>query len=123
MNTCHIWKPFSLLVLFLLLLSPCVSADAIKDRMIQRLPAIAELKTKGIIGEDNRGYLGFVTGNRVMEEVVVAENKDRRAVYEIFAKQQNTGLDVVESVQGARKAEKANPGEFYQNRDGQWVKK
>jgi hypothetical protein len=123
MNSRNLWKMISLLMLFLLLLSPCALADAIKDRMLQRLPAIADLKTKGIIGEGNRGYLGYVTGNRVMEDVIAAENADRKTVYEIFAKQQNTSLDVVETVQGTRKAEKANPGEFYQNREGQWIKK
>ncbi|OGR20908.1 MAG: hypothetical protein A3J85_05010 [Desulfobacula sp. RIFOXYA12_FULL_46_16] len=123
MNTRNIWKIVLLLMIFLLLSSPCVLADAVKDRMLQRLPAIADLKTKGIIGEDNRGYLGFVTGNRVMEDVIAAENADRKTVYEIFAKQQNNSLDVVETVQGARKAEKTAPGEFYQTLDGQWVKK
>ncbi len=123
MNGRNLWKMIPLLMLFLLLLSPCALADAIKDRMLQRLPAIADLKTKGVIGEDNRGYLGYVTGNRAMEDVIAAENADRKTVYEIFAKQQNTGLDVVETVQGARKAEKANPGEFYQNREGNWIKK
>ena len=123
MNRRNLWKMIPLLMLFLLLLSPCALADAVKDRMLQRLPAIADLKTKGIIGEDNRGYLGYVTGNRAMEDVIAAENADRKTVYEIFAKQQNTGLDVVETVQGARKAEKANSGEFYQNREGQWIKK
>jgi uncharacterized protein YdbL (DUF1318 family) len=123
MNGRNLWKMIPLLMLFLLLLSPCALADAVKDRMLQRLPAIADLKTKGIIGEDNRGYLGYVTGNRTMEDVIAAENADRKTVYEIFAKQQNTSLDVVETIQGARKAEKANPGEFYQNREGQWVKK
>lgn len=123
MNGRNLWKMIPLLILFLLLLSPCALADAIKDRMLQRLPAIADLKTKGIIGENNRGYLGYVTGNRILEDVIAAENADRKTVYEIFAKQQNTSLDVVETVQGARKAEKANPGEFYQNREGQWVKK
>ena len=123
MNGRILWKIIPLLMLFLLLLSPCALADAVKDRMLQRLPAIADLKIKGIIGEGNRGYLGYVTGNRVMEDVIAAENADRKTVYEIFAKQQNTSLDVVETVQGARKAEKTNPGEFYQNREGQWVKK
>jgi uncharacterized protein YdbL (DUF1318 family) len=123
MNGRNLWKMIPLLMLFLLLLSPCAFADAVKDRMLQRLPAIADLKTKGIIGEDNRGYLGYVTGNRPMEDVIAAENADRKTVYEIFARQQNTDLDVVETVQGARKAEKANPGEFYQNREGQWIKK
>lgn len=123
MNTRKLLNMVPLLIIYILISSSYVSADAIKDRMIQRLPAIADLKTKGIIGEDNRGYLGFVTGSRVMEDVIAAENADRKAVYEIFAKQQNTSLDVVEAVQGSRKAEKANPGEFYQNREGQWVKK
>lgn len=123
MNTRKLVKTIPFLMIFLLVLPSYVAADPIKDRMIKRLPVIADLKTKGIIGEDNRGYLGFVTGNRAMEDVIAAENADRKAVYEIFAKQQNTGLEVVETVQGARKVEKANPGEFYQNREEQWVKK
>ena len=123
MNTHKLLKMAPLLMIFLLLSISYVSADEIKDRMVQRLPVIADLKTKGIIGEDNRGYLGFVSGNRVMEDVIAAENADRKTVYEIFAKQQNNSLDVVETVQGARKAEKTAPGEFYQTLDGQWVKK
>jgi len=123
MNTRKLFKTTLFLLIFFLLSSSYGLADGIKDRMIKRLPAIADLKTKGIIGETNRGYLGFVSGNKVMEDVIAAENADRKAVYEIFAKQQNTSLEVVETVQGTRKADKANPGEFYQNREGQWVKK
>lgn len=123
MNTRKLLNRVLFLMIFLLLSSSYVAADDIKDRMIKRLPAIADLKTKGIIGEDSRGYLGFVTGNRTMEDVIAAENADRKTVYEVFAKQQNTSLEIVETVQGARKAEKANPGEFYQNREGQWIKK
>ncbi len=123
MNTRKLLNMFPLFIVFILISSSYVSADAIKDRMIQRLPVIADLKTKGIIGEDNRGYLGFVAGSRPMEDVIAAENADRKSVYEIFAKQQNTTLEIVETVQGTRKAEKANPGEFYQSREGQWVKK
>ncbi|MFA5903364.1 MAG: YdbL family protein [Desulfobacula sp.] len=122
MDTRKLLNIISLLIIFLFS-SSYVFADSVKDRMIQRLPAIADLKIKGIIGENNRGYLGFVSGSRTMEDVIAAENADRKSVYEIFAKEQNTGIDVVETVQGARKAEKANPGEFYQNREGQWVKK
>ncbi|OFZ59525.1 MAG: hypothetical protein A2328_11750 [Bdellovibrionales bacterium RIFOXYB2_FULL_36_6] len=123
MNTHKLLKMAPLLMIFLLLSISYIRADEIKDRMVQRLPVIADLKTKGIIGEDNRGYLGFVSGNRVMEDIIAAENNDRKTVYGIFAKQQNTSLEVVETIQGARKAEKANSGEFYQNREGQWVRK
>jgi hypothetical protein len=107
----------------LMVLSQPLGAQGIKERMIARIPVIADLKTKGIIGEDNRGYLGFVTAQRVEEALVAAENTDRRMVYEHFAKQQNTTLAVVEKIQANRKAEKANPGEFFQNPAGAWVKK
>ncbi len=123
MNIRKIFKIHVLLIICLIVSSQFALADGIKDRMKQRLPVIADLKTKGIIGEDNSGYLGFVTGAKAQEEVVAAENKDRKTVYSHFAQQQNTTIDVVEKVQANRKAEKATPGEFFQNPDGSWHKK
>jgi hypothetical protein len=81
------------------------------------------LKTKGIIGENNSGYLGFVTTARDKEDIVTAENKDRKAIYTHFAKQQNTTLDVVEKVQANRKAQRTKPGAFFQKPDGSWHKR
>ena len=52
--------------------------NAIKAEMEKRLPAIVELKSKGIVGEDNSGYLQFVGGKREKEAVVQAENQDRK---------------------------------------------
>jgi uncharacterized protein YdbL (DUF1318 family) len=123
MNIRNTTKIFVLLIVCLIVSSQFVCAAGIKERMKQRLPAIADLKSKGIIGENNKGYLGFITGKRVQEEVVAAENKDRKKVYEHFAKQQNTTIDVVEKVQAKRKADKAKPGQFYQNNTGKWIKK
>ncbi len=111
------------LLLILCLFVTQVAFGGVKERMKERLPVIAQLKTKGIIGENNQGYLGFVSGTRENEALIAAENKDRKAVYTYFAKQQNTKLEVVEQVQGKRKAEKAKPGEFIQNAGGSWVKK
>jgi len=98
-------------------------AGDIKQRMKKRLPAIAALKTKGIIGENNRGYLGFVTKVRAKEDVIAAENKDRKKIYTYFAKQQETTLDFVEKIQAKRKADRVHPGEFFQKPNGTWVKK
>lgn len=117
------FKILVMLIFGMMVCSQLAAADGIKERMKERLPAIAELKAQGIVGEDNRGYLGFVGGKKAMEDVVNAENKDRNAVYAYFAKQQNTTIDVVEQVQAKRKAEKAGPGEFFQMPDGKWVKK
>ncbi len=113
----------SLLVSLALLFVSQAAIAGIKERMNARLPVIADLKTKGIIGENNQGYLGFVTENRTQQALIAAENKDRKAIYSYFAKQQNTTLETVEKIQAARKAKKAKPGEFVQNPDGAWVRK
>ncbi len=123
MNIRKIFKISVLLILCLIVSSQFALAAGIKDRMKQRLPAIADLKAKGIIGEDNSGYLGFVTGAKAQEEVIAAENKDRKTVYSHFAKQQKTTINIVEKIQAKRKAERTKPGEFFQNPDGSWHKK
>lgn len=119
----NIFKLHILIIVCLVVSSQLALAGGIKERMKQRLPVIADLKAKGIIGEDNKGYLGFVTGARAQEAVIAADNKDRKMIYSHFAKQQNTSLEVVEKVQAKRKAERAKPGEFFQNPDGSWQKK
>ncbi|MBW2655332.1 MAG: YdbL family protein [Deltaproteobacteria bacterium] len=119
----NIFKLHILIIVCLVVSSQLALAAGIKERMKQRLPVIADLKAKGIIGEDNKGYLGFITDTRAQEGVIAADNKDRKMIYTHFAKQQNTSLEVVEKVQAKRKAERAKPGEFFQNPDGSWHKK
>jgi uncharacterized protein len=99
------------------------SLEEIKQNMIDRAPVIKSLKLKGIIGEDNHGYLAFVGSARTQEALIAAENADRKVVYAYFAQNKNTSLTVVETVQGKRKAGEADAGEFIQNPDGSWHKK
>lgn len=99
------------------------SMAGIKERMKQRLPVIVELKAKGIVGENNQGYLAFVTGETREDALVASENKDRKAIYAHIAKQQNTSLVVVEKRRAITLAERAVPGEFIQNTAGAWIKK
>lgn len=123
MNIRHIVKIQILIVLCLAVSIQMASAAGIKERMKARVPVIAELKAKGIVGENNRGYLAFVGSARASEDVIAAENKDRKAIYSHFAKKEKTTLDVVEKVQAERKAQKTKPGQYYQSPDGSWVKK
>jgi len=123
MNIQKIFKIYVLLIVCLIVSSQLAFAAGIKERMKQRLPVIADLKTKGIIGEDNKGYLGFVTSTRAQDGVVAAENTDRKMIYKHFAKQQNTTINVVEKIQAKRKAAKTKPGEFFQKQDGSWHKR
>ena len=119
----RIFNIYVLIIICLVISTQIALASGIKERMKQRLPAIAALKAKGIVGENNRGYLGFVSSTKAQEDVIAAENKDRKMIYTYFAKQQETTLDKVEGIQAKRKAAKAKSGEFIQNPDGAWVKK
>lgn len=123
MNNRRFFKLYVLIIIALMISFQFAFAGGIKQRMKQRLPAIAALKTKGIIGENNRGYLGFVTKKKAQEDVIAAENKDRKKVYTYFAKEQETTLDIVEKIQAKRKADRTSSGEFFQKPNGTWVKK
>ncbi len=115
---------FNLIVVVCLMISSQIAfAEGIKQRMKQRLPEIAKLKKNGIVGENNRGYIGFVTSARDQEQLIADENKDRKRIYSHFAKQQKTTVDVVEKIQARRKAEKTKPGQYYQKKGGEWTKK
>ena len=91
--------------------------------MKDRLPVIIDLKNKGIIGENNLGYLEFVGADREKQGVVLEENKDREAVYKAIAKNQNTTVEKVGKRRAQQIAEKANPGEWLKNEKGEWYQK
>ncbi|MGD2184889.1 MAG: YdbL family protein [Desulfobacterales bacterium] len=101
------------------------SADinAIKASMKKRLPVIEALKAKGILGENNRGYLEFVGSKKESADVVAAENKDRKAVYAAIAKQQGTTVEVVGTHRARQIVLKADPGEWLQDANGKWYQK
>ena len=99
------------------------SADDIKARMKNRLPVIKELKAKGIVGEDNKGNLKFVGEKQANADVVAAENKDRKTVYEAIAKQQGSTAELVGKRRALQLAKKANKGEWVQDANGKWIQK
>ena len=68
--------------------------------MKQRLPQIVNLKNRGVVGETNAGYLGFVTAKKEKQDVVAAENQDRKAIYTKIAKQQNVSIQLVQKRAG-----------------------
>lgn len=96
---------------------------AIKAEMEKRLPAIVELKSKGIVGEDNSGYLQFVGGKREKEAVVQAENQDRKKVYSAIAEKEGVSINQVGQRRAKHIAEKSKKGEWLQDQDGKWHQK
>ena len=114
---------FVYLICFSVTLGSIAWAGGIKERMLQRQPVILELKDKGIIGETVNGYLGFVSSQHTGEDVVSAENQDRKEIYTRIAQQQNLSLDLVATRRGQQLIERTSPGHFFQNASGAWVKK
>lgn len=97
--------------------------DAIKDRMLDRLPVINELKAQGLVGENNQGFLEFRTGQKPQADVVKAENADRLEVYKTIAARQNTAPEFVGQARAAQIAGKESPGVWIQGADGAWKQK
>ena len=97
--------------------------DPIKDRMLARLPEVNALKAKGLLGENNKGYLEFVGGQQEKAALVASENADRRQVYAAIAKQQGTSADLVGARRAMQIAESAAPGAWLQNAKGSWQQK
>jgi uncharacterized protein YdbL (DUF1318 family) len=98
-------------------------AASLKERFIQRLPVIQELKQKGIVGENNQGFLAYRSNDKARQDLVDAENADRRKVYEAIAKQQKTTVEVVGQRRAMQIAQKAKSGEWLQAADGKWYRK
>ena len=99
------------------------ASDSIKQRMIDRLPIIKALKDKGVVGENNMGFLEFIGDQEERADVVAAENKDRKLVYEAIAKKQGATPEVVGKHRAAQISGRALAGEWLQDANGKWYKK
>jgi uncharacterized protein YdbL (DUF1318 family) len=115
----------SLLLSFMLIsgASAFAGANEIKAQMRARLGDISTLKAQGIVGENNRGYLEFRSGDRSKAAVVNAENSDRSQVYSQIAQQQRTTVDLVGKRRALQIAQTARPGEWLQDGNGRWYQK
>ncbi|NCD26033.1 MAG: DUF1318 domain-containing protein [Deltaproteobacteria bacterium] len=112
-----------ILLLTLLVWTGGVHASDIKARMTARLPVINALKTQGLIGENNQGYLEFRSGQRPHADVIAAENQDRKTVYAAIAARQNASVDLVGQTRAAQIASSEPTGFWVQEPSGAWKKK
>ncbi len=117
-------KSAILLAIFSLVLFTGVSwGDDIKTRMAKRLPVIMDLKARGIVGENNQGYLAYPKGGEEQKAVVDAENADRKLVYQAIANKQGSSAEHVGKRRAMQITEKADPGQWLQDEKGKWFKK
>lgn len=97
--------------------------NAIKQQMEKRRSLIVELKNKGIVGEDKMGYLQFIGGKREKEDVVKAENQDRRKVYEAIAQKEGVTPEQVGQRRALQITNQARHGDWLQDQNGKWYQK
>jgi len=112
-----------LFIAYGLFLVTVAHSASIKDRMAARIPAINALKDQGIIGENNKGYLEYRSGNHPQQELVQAENADRATVYGAIGKSQGAPAALVGARRAKMIAENGQAGHWYQKSDGSWYKR
>lgn len=93
------------------------------------IPAFAQsldqAKAQGLVGEQLNGYVGIVTSSASsdLRNMVNDINQQRRTLYQRSAQEASVTLEVFEARTGQRLQERAKPGEFIQNKNGQWQRK
>ncbi len=115
------WLVMSMAAFFLA--SPVAAlAGDVKERMAARAPEILKLKSQGLVGENNQGYLE-IRGGDGAGGLVAAENKDRQMVYQAIAAKTGGSVAQVGQRAAAKRAQVAGAGEWLQKPSGEWYRK
>jgi uncharacterized protein len=112
-------------------LAAAVCADTkaeITDRMAKRLDALKKEKAAGKIGETFDGLVEAVkaeslTDDKDLKKLVEDENADRKAFYELGAKDLGTTSDSFALSAGKRNFRTAKPEDWLKPKDGKWIQK
>jgi uncharacterized protein YdbL (DUF1318 family) len=99
------------------------SAGEIRARMVQRLAQVDDLKAKGTVGENNRGFLEVRGSGSDAERLVNDENRDREVVYALIARETGASADSVGRARAKQIAASSKPGVWIQDESGAWKKK
>jgi uncharacterized protein YdbL (DUF1318 family) len=95
-----------------------------RARIKQRWPGVEALKARGVIGENNRGYLeARASLNGEEQSLVSTENSDRAALYESVAKEQGLPVEQVGRGRARKLSVDSKRGVWLQGNDGVWYQK
>lgn len=94
-----------------------------KQRIASRQSEVASLKTKGAIGENNRGFLEVRDGGGNAASVVADENRDRGVLYAEVGKRTGISADDAGKARARQLAATSVAGVWVQGDDGTWRKK
>lgn len=98
--------------------------SGVSQRMRERLPAVDALKMKGLVGENNAGYLSPRQSlSPADSSLVESENSDRAIVYEAIAGKTGTDAASVGKARAEQIASRSAPGVWIQDASGRWYRK
>jgi hypothetical protein len=97
---------------------------AVKARMEQRIAPLNAMKARGVVGENNQGFLE-ARGNATAadQNVIAAENADRRTVYAAIAAKTGASPATVGKQRAQQIASIALAGHWIQDPNGTWRQK
>ncbi|CAM3082510.1 YdbL family protein [Rariglobus hedericola] len=95
--------------------------NALRGRMEKRISSIDALKTQGVLGENNRGFLEVRSGDD--QGVAAAENADRSVVYAAIAQKTGSTADAVGKARAKQIAGASAKGVWVQAENGSWAQK
>ena len=90
-----------------------------------RFDQLRAFKSSGAVGENNRGYVEALKQEGSAGDIVAAENRDRKVIYQTIAGQNGleNAIGTIEAVFAQVQRDKAGPGDQIQTEDGRWVTK
>ena len=107
----------------------------LKESMKARYALLEKLRDSGKVGETGNGEVKLVkdtygtekadpadSKSSTIADVVAAENRDRKALYELLAKELKLTAKEVAQQNGARNLDKAKPDQMVEVK-GQWVQR
>ena len=112
--------------LFLLAIFVQGQSAELKERFLQRLPLLENMKDQGWVGENNLGFLAFLSEAGQSKEntkVVNAENQDRKTVYAEIAVKVNASAEAVGRRRAVQIATLAAVGHWLQDSEDNWYQK
>ena len=99
------------------------SAAEIKERMKERLVKINDYKARGILGENNKGYLEARAKDADAAKIANEENADRKTVYEEIGKKTKATVELVGKQRAEQIVKVSKKGYWLQDQDGKWYQK
>ncbi|MEJ2765869.1 YdbL family protein [Photobacterium sp. MCCC 1A19761] len=86
---------------------------------------LQQAKDQGLVGEANTGYIAPVTAATTSEvrQLVASVNQIRKANYQRIAVSNGLTTEEVGRLAYQKAVQKTDPGHYYQNAAGTWVRK